>query len=125
MGTRTGLVVGKIVPVENQSPVRPAQRAITVTITLFCVISGVRRDVGDICALLGYYGAQSGNTNVSGQTVGPIFKGQEVQHFSTLEVGDFLTIEDGTDRLTRNVGMELRLYAAVYPRSTLSWFISF
>ena len=32
----------------------------------------------------------------------PIFKGQEVQE-------DFLTLEDGTDRLYRNVGTELHL----------------
>jgi hypothetical protein len=29
---------------------------------------------------------------------------------------DFLTIEDGTDTLSRNVGKELPLDAAVYPR---------
>jgi len=28
----------------------------------------------------------------------------------------FLTLEDGTDRLSRNVGTELPLYAAEYPR---------
>lgn len=32
-----------------------------------------------ICALLGCYAAQVGNYVVSGQHVGPIFKGQEVQ----------------------------------------------
>ena len=34
--------------------------------------------------------------DVSGQPVGPIFKGQEFQ--------ELLTLEDGTDRLSRNVG---------------------
>jgi hypothetical protein len=29
---------------------------------------------------------------------------------------DFLTLEDGTDRLSRNVGTELPLNAALYPR---------
>ena len=29
---------------------------------------------------------------------------------------DFLTLEDGTDRLSRNVGTELSLYAAQYLR---------
>jgi hypothetical protein len=38
---------------------------------------------------------------VSGQTTGPILKGQE-----------FLTVEDGTDRLSWNAGMELPLHAA-------------
>jgi len=28
----------------------------------------------------------------------------------------FLTLEDGTDRLSRNVGTELPIYAAEYPR---------
>jgi hypothetical protein len=39
--------------------------------------------------------------------MGPIFKVQKVQ-----EVLDFLTPEDGTDRLSRNVGKELPLDAA-------------
>jgi hypothetical protein len=66
----------------------------------FCVISGFRRDLDDICALLRYYVAL--NTDVSGQPIGPIFKGQEV----------FLTLEDWIDRLPRNVGTELPLNAA-------------
>ena len=42
----------------------------------------------------------------SGQHIGPIFKGQEVQE------EDFFTLEDGTDRLSRNVGKGLPLDAA-------------
>jgi hypothetical protein len=38
-------------------------------------------------------------TDVSGQRISPILKGQEVQ--------GFLTLEDGTDRLYRNVGKGL------------------
>ena len=38
---------------------------------------------------------------------------------------DFLTLEDGTDRLSRNVGKELPVCAALYPRrgqmSSASW----
>jgi len=41
----------------------------------------------------------------------PILKGKEIQ-----EDLDFLTIEDGTDRLYRNIGKELPLYAASYSR---------
>jgi hypothetical protein len=37
------------------------------------LISGFRRD--EICAVMAYYGAF---TDVSGQCIGPIFKGQEV-----------------------------------------------
>jgi hypothetical protein len=59
-----------------------------------CAISGFRRDVGEICALLGYYAALSSS----------VFKGQRVQ--------DFLTLEDGTDRLSRNVGTKVTLNAA-------------
>jgi hypothetical protein len=45
-------------------------------------------------------------TDVSEQHIGPIFKGQEIQ-----EDLDFLTLEDGTDTLSWNVGKELPLYA--------------
>jgi hypothetical protein len=40
------------------------------------------------------------------QPIGPIFKSQEVYLL------DFLTLEDGTDTLSRNVGTELRLNPA-------------
>jgi hypothetical protein len=42
-----------------------------------------------------------------GQQIGPIFKGQEV----------FLTFEDGTDTLYRNISEGLPLNTALYPRS--------
>jgi hypothetical protein len=38
-------------------------------------------------------------TDVSGQPIGPIFKGQE---------GSTLTLEDGTDKLSRNVELPLK-----------------
>jgi hypothetical protein len=43
------------------------------------VISGFRRYADDILAHLGYYTASSGKSfiDVSGQSIGPIFKGQE------------------------------------------------
>jgi hypothetical protein len=41
-------------------------------------------------------------TDVSGQCIGPIFKGQDVQ-----EEKYFLTLEDGTDMLSRNVSKGL------------------
>jgi hypothetical protein len=55
------------------------------------VISGFRRDADEICPLLGYNAASS---------------------------GDFLTLVDGTDTLSRNVGKGLPLDAALYPRRT-------
>ena len=41
-------------------------------------ISDFRRDVDELCAVLGYYAAFSGNpsTDVSGQLIGLIFNGQ-------------------------------------------------
>jgi len=66
----------------------------------------------EVLALLCCYAAyiRSFFTDVSGQPICSIFKGQEILHF--------LTIEDGNDRLSRNVGRELPLYAAKCPRRT-------
>jgi hypothetical protein len=60
-------------------------------------------------------------TDVSGRHVGPIFKGREVQQekkaAKTVAVytGDFLTLENGTDTLCRNVGKQLPPDAAWFP----------
>jgi hypothetical protein len=43
-------------------------------------------------------------TDVSGQRIGPILNGQEIR--------DFLTLEDGADAMSRNIGKELPLDAA-------------
>jgi hypothetical protein len=45
--------------------------------------------------------------DTSGQCIGLIFTGQEVQ-----EENDFFNLEDGTDTLSRNVGKGLPLDAA-------------
>jgi hypothetical protein len=51
------------------------------------LISGFRRDVDEICALLVYYAASSGNPLPTFRdSIGPIFKGQEVQE-AELELG--------------------------------------
>jgi hypothetical protein len=42
-------------------------------------------------------------TDVSGQHIGRIFKGQDVQE----EKKDFLALEDGIDTLSRNIGKQL------------------
>ena len=66
-------------------------------------ISGFRRHVDEVCALLGYYAASSGSPlrtfryNVSVQ-----------EPFDP----EFVILEDGTDTLFRNVGKGLPLYAA-------------
>jgi predicted GNAT family N-acyltransferase len=57
-----------------------------------CVISDFRREVDENSSLLGYYAVSSGN--------------------SLLTFWGLLTLEDGTDRLSRNVGKELPLLAA-------------
>jgi hypothetical protein len=49
-------------------------------------------------------------TDVSGQRIGPIFKNQAVQ-----EELDCLTLEDGTDTWSRNVGKQTPTYAAQHP----------
>ena len=46
-------------------------------------------------------------TDVSGQRIGPILKDQEIQNRAFLL--DFLTLEDGTDTLFRNVSKGLPL----------------
>jgi len=47
-------------------------------------------------------------TDVSGQPIGPTLKGQVFL--------DYLTLEDGTDRLSRNVCRELLFYPALNPK---------
>jgi hypothetical protein len=59
------------------------------------VISGFRRDVDEICTLLGYYAASSGNLL-------PTFRVNVAA--PSLRALDFLTLDDGTDTLPRNVG---------------------
>ena len=55
------------------------------------LILGFRRDVDEVCALLGYYAASCVVYRRSGQSICLIFKGQEY----------------GTDTLSRNVGKQL------------------
>jgi len=59
------------------------------------VISSIRRYVDEIFSFLGYYAACKGNS-----------KSKKKGFF------DFLTLEDGTDRLSPNIGSELQLYTA-------------
>jgi hypothetical protein len=79
------------------------------------VISGFRRDADEICALLGYKAASRGNflptfrDNVS-------VPSSRVKNSKTPRFLDILTLDDGTDTLSRNVGKGLPLDAALYPR---------
>jgi len=64
-----------------------------------CIISGFRREVGENSAFLGYCAGSSCNFL-------PTFRDNLlVPYFQ------FLTLEDGTDKLSRNVGKELPLLA--------------
>jgi hypothetical protein len=68
------------------------------------MISGFRHVVDEICTVLGYYAASISNTL-------PTFW-DNVSVPSSRVFLDFLTLEDGTDVLSRNVGKVLRLDAA-------------
>jgi hypothetical protein len=66
---------------------------------VLCVISGFRRETDENCALLDCYAASSGNSL-------PTFR----DNLSISSLG-FLTLEDETDRLSRNFGKGLPLLA--------------
>ena len=85
-----------------------AQYYVTRTFHVSCVISDFRRDVDEICALLGYYAALIG-------IYVPTFRDNPSAPSSRVKKSkktDFLTLKDGTDRLSRNVGAELPVNAA-------------
>ena len=62
----------------------------------------------ETCVLLGYYAASSGNSlpTFRGLPIGPISPFLDPLFFR------FLTLEDGTNKMSRNVGKELPLLAA-------------
>jgi len=69
------------------------------------VISGFRFEVDENFPLLGYYAAGSGKSLPTFRDNLSVKKTQE-------EIFDFLTLEDGTGRMSRNVGKKLPLLAA-------------
>jgi hypothetical protein len=71
--------------------------------TVLSVISGFRRDADEICALLGYYAASNGN---------PLLTFRDNVSLPSSRVKKSLTLEDGTDMLSRKVGKGLPLDAA-------------
>jgi len=79
--------------------------ALTLNGLLLCMISDFRREVGVICCLLGYCAAYSVNFV-------PTFRETYRFHLLGSRNLDFLTLGDGTDWLSLNVGKELLLYAA-------------
>jgi hypothetical protein len=68
------------------------------------LMSGFRRDVDEICGLLGYYAASCGNCL-------PTFRDKVSVPSSWVKSpnreGKLLTREDGTDTLSRNIGKQL------------------
>ena len=70
------------------------------------LISGFRREVDGICALQGYYAASSGN-------ILPTFLDNlSVPSSGVKNLKKLLTLEDGTDKFSPNVGKKLPLLAA-------------
>lgn len=65
---------------------------------LLDTITGFRRDLDDILVLQGWYAAYIGS-----------YQRFETNYRSKHE--DYLTLEDGTDRLSPNVGNYLQIYA--------------
>jgi hypothetical protein len=76
-----------------------------------CLISGFCCDVYEICALLGCYAVCSGNSLLTFQDNIPVpSSGVNKPKNKAIFLG-FFTLEDGTDRLSWNVGKELALQA--------------
>jgi hypothetical protein len=69
------------------------------------MISGFRRDVDEICAIMGYYAASNSNCF-------PTFRDNLSVPSSTVKALEFLILEDGNHRLPRNVGEGSPLDAA-------------
>jgi hypothetical protein len=66
------------------------------------MISGFHHKVDEICALLGNYEAYSGNCYPHFRTTY-----QSQLHGSSIQKERFLTLEDGTNRLSRHISKEL------------------
>jgi hypothetical protein len=85
--------------------------AITELMTNMSVISGFRRDVDDICALLGYYAASSGNPL-------PTFRDKvsippsRLKKYNEVASLDFVTLEDGMSMCPETFGEGLSFDAA-------------
>jgi hypothetical protein len=77
-----------------------------------CVIAGFRRDVEDICALLGYHAASSGSSVPTFRDNISIPSSRAKKSKKKVFLRGLLDPYDGTDRLSRNVGTDLPLYAA-------------
>jgi hypothetical protein len=87
---------------------------VTRDLRFFCVISGFGCDVDEICALLAYYAALTGSSvrtfrNIISVPSSRVKKPKKKAWASFL---DFLTLENGTDMMFRNVFTELPFNSA-------------
>ena len=80
------------------------------------VISGFRRDVDYICALLGCYAAYSVKSLPTFRDNPSSASSWSINPKKKLFL-DFFTSEYGTDTLSRNVCQDLQLHAAKQPRT--------
>jgi hypothetical protein len=78
-------------------PSRAQFKHLIQTLSNLCVTSGFRRNVDDICALLGFYAVCSGNS---------VPKFRDNLSAPSSRVKNSLTLEDATDIWFRNVGRE-------------------
>jgi hypothetical protein len=76
------------------------------------LISGFRRDADVICTLLGYYATLSDISVPTFQNNRSVPSSRVKKSKKKAFFLDFLTLEDGTYRLSRNVGTDLPLNAA-------------
>ena len=89
---------------------RKSWRLFIYFLFIYCGISGFRREVDEICALLGHYAASRGNfLPTFRDTISVLSSG--VKNPPKKDFG-FMTHEDGPYRLSRNVGKKLPLLAA-------------
>jgi hypothetical protein len=81
-------------------------------LSVLTVISGIRRDFDEIWALVEYYAVSSGNPLLTfrGNLSFPSSRIKKSMHKAFFV--DFLTLEYGTDTLSRNVGKGLPPHAA-------------
>jgi len=70
-------------------------------------VSSFRREVEETCALLGYYAASSGNLLPTFRDDLSASLSFGTTYWPHLQGPVILPLEDGTDRLSRNVGKKL------------------
>jgi hypothetical protein len=94
-------------------------------LSILWVISDFRREVGHICAVLGYCVAYSGNSLPTFRENLSLRSWRVKNPRSFFFLFGFLAVQGRTDRLSRNVGNEFPLYAARCPRRAQMWAVAF